>query len=316
MSYRSRLALCLLLLLSCVARGQQAAPAPPFVDPRPDMLEHWRRATVSLGQVATINGVQQFVTWGSGVLVTDGKAHAGLLTAKHVVFNPDEGVRPTQISMRAPKTAPSSTEDLGVVIQLVINGRNTWVDSDEASDLVVLPLPDLSKYKSLHAVALSDFGTAADIYQGAPVIILGYPGILGESYQTAPIARNGIVAWVDPDDPLKKPFLVDANIFGGNSGGPVFRLRNGIDRHGDMVMGGGVAFIGIVSADAKEYSDVVVTDKQTYATHLYQPNPANGKPNDVEAVVKNIGGIGVIQPVTVARRLVEKAFELPMTPLK
>jgi hypothetical protein len=225
-----------------------------------------------------------------------------------MVLDPDTGRFPTQISMRLPKTEPSNQQDLGVVIPLVIGGRATWRTTAEPSDLALIPLPDLSRYKSVHAVGLQDFGKGDDIFQGASVIVLGYPGILGETYQTAPVARGGIIAWTDPDDPINKPFLVDANIFGGNSGGPVFRLRNGFDRHGNMILGGGIAFIGIVSQDAKEYSDVVLTDNATYAQKIHSPNPMTGVPNDVEAVVKNIGGIGVIEPVSRARKLIEEAF--------
>ena len=289
------------------ANAPAAAPVP---NTAPDILDHWRRATVSLGQVVEIAGVKTFITLGSGVLVAD-PHHAALLTAKHMVLDPETGTYPTQISMRLPKTKPSTEIDLGVVVPLVVNGINRWKTTTDPSDLALIALPDLSRYKNLHAVGLQDFGNSDDIFQGASVIVLGYPGILGETYQTAPIARGGIIAWTDPDDPMNRPFLVDANIFGGNSGGPVFRIRNGFDRHGNMVLGGGVTFIGIVSQDAKEYSDVVATDNATYANKIHTPNPLTGAPNDVEAIVKNIGGIGVIEPVSRARRLVEDSFGLP-----
>lgn len=301
-------------MVAQTASQSPAPPVPPAVAPAPDLLDHWRRATVSLGQVADIGGVKQFVTLGSGILVADQKGHGCLLTAKHMVLDPDTGAFPTQISMRLPKTEPSNQVDLGVVVPLVVNGINVWRTTRDPSDLAIIPLPDLSKYKNIHAVGLQDFGVSDDIFQGASVIVLGYPGILGEAYQTAPVARGGIIAWTNPDDPLKKPFLVDANIFGGNSGGPVFRLRNGFDKHGNIILGGGVAFIGIVSQDAGEYSDVVVTDNATYAQKLNYPNPQTGVPNSMKAVVKNIGGIGVIEPVSRARELIEDAFGLPHTP--
>jgi hypothetical protein len=302
----SQLSLC---VFGQAVQNPSPAPVAPTAE-APDILDHWRRATVALGQVATIGGVQKFVTLGSGVLVAD-KTHAALLTAKHMVLDSDIGFFPTQLSMRLPKTEPSAEVDFGVIVPLVVNGRNIWITSTAPSDLAIIPLPDLSKYKNIHAVGLQDFGTPEDIFQGASVIVLGYPGILGDTYQTAPIARGGLIAWIDPDDPINKPFLVDANIFGGNSGGPVFRLRNGFDKHGTMVLVGGISFIGIVSQDAKEYSDVVVTDNATYAQKIRTPNPLTGVPNDVEAVVKNIGGIGVIEPVSRARKLVEEVFQIP-----
>jgi hypothetical protein len=304
----------LALIFPLASRAQSVPVLPPPVSPTvlpQDMLDHWRRATVSLGQVIEDGGVKRFVTLGSGVIVAVDAYRGCLLTAKHMVFNPDEGYLPTQLYMRLPKSEPSSETDFGVVLPLIVNGRNVWNTTSTPSDLAVVPLPDLSKYKTLHAVFLKDFGTADDIYQGASVLILGYPGILGEAYQTSPIIRGGVVAWTDPDDPTLKPFLVDANIFGGNSGGPVFHQRSGFDRHGGMVLGGGIAFVGIVSQDAKEFSDVIVTDNATFASKLNLPNKLSGKPDEVKAVVKNIGGIGVVETAARARQLVEDVFKIP-----
>jgi hypothetical protein len=120
-----------------------------------------------------------------------------------------------------------------------------------------------------------------------------------------------MIAWTDPDDPYGKPFLIDANIFGGNSGGPVFRIRNGFDKHGNLNLGGSITFIGIVSEDAKEYSDVVVSDQTTYIKKLNQINPLTQKPDSVLAEVKNIGGIGVVEPVARIKELLEDVYGKP-----
>lgn len=288
----------------------QPIPAPP--QKPADMLEHWRRATVALGQVYEVGGIRKFVTNGSAVIVALDAQNGCLLTAKHMFFNPSEGYLPTQIYMRLPQEGPATEEDLGVVIPLVVNGQALWKTTHEDSDLAVVQLPDLSKYKNIHAVGLQDFGTAEDVFQSASVMVLGYPGILGEHYQTTPIARGGMIAWTDPDNPEHKPFLVDANIFNGNSGGPVFHLRNGFDRHGNLNLGGGIAFIGIMSQDAKEYSDVVVTNSvEREIKKLNVPNPINQHPESVLAEVKNIGGIGVVEPVAVIKELLEDAYGKP-----
>ncbi len=300
--------------LSMVASAQQppppATPPPPVPAQTSDMLEHWRRATVALGQVYDLGGKKTFVTNGSAVIVAVDAQHACLLTAKHMFFNPPEYL-PTQISMRLPQEGPRLEDDLGVVIPLMLNGQARWKTTSQESDLAVIPLPDLRQYKNLHAVGLQDFGAADDIFQSAAVIVLGYPGILGEHYQTTPIARSGMIAWTDPDDPERRPFLVDANIFGGNSGGPVFRLRNGFDKHGNLNLGGGISFIGIVSQDAKEFSDVVVVDDATHLKKYNPPNPVTQKPDTVLAEVKNIGGIGVVEPVAIVRELLEDAYGKP-----
>lgn len=304
-----------LFLLCSIAIAQQShkpVPTAPSAQAQSsDMLEHWRRATVALGQVYEVAGKKTFVTNGSAVIVAVDATHACLLTAKHMFFDPTQGYFPTQISMRLPQEGSDTEDDLGVVITLVLNGQALWKTTNEKSDLAVVRLPDLRKYKNINAVGLQDFGNADDIFQSAPVIILGYPGILGAHYQTTPIARGGMIAWADPDEPERKPFLVDANIFGGNSGGPVFRLHNGFDRHGNLNLGGGISFIGIISEDAKEYSDVVLTDNATYMKRLNQINPITKKPDSILAEVKNIGGIGVVEPVSMIRELLEEAYGKP-----
>jgi len=301
-----------ILLLSTVAFAQQATPPVlPNQAPKIDILDHWRRATVAIGHLVDVGGKQSFITDGSGVIVALDGTHACLLTAKHMFFNPAEQYSPTQISMRLPKDSATSEIDLGVVVPLVMNGRVMWKTTVQESDLAVVQLPDLSKYKNVHAVGVQDFGTPDDVFQGAPIMVLGYPGILGEAYQTTPIARGGLVAWTNPDGIADKPFLVDANIFGGNSGGPVFHIRNGFDISGNFIVGGGYTFIGIISADAYEFSDVVVSDEQTYASKLSQTNPITRKPDKILAQVKNIGGIGVVEPVARIKELLEDAYGKP-----
>ena len=305
-----------LLMASMLAFGQQGPVQPPASPPVPatpqgDVLDHWKLATVALGQDVTIAGKRQFVTTGSAVIVSIDAQRACLLTAKHMFFNPNEGYIPTQISMRPPKDPNEPGEDFGVVIPLVVSGQTLWKTTAVESDLAVVALPDLRKYKHLHGVSVKDFGSTDDVFQGASVLVLGYPGILGQTYQTSPIARGGLIAWIDPDGNQTKPFLVDANIFGGNSGGPVFHQRSGFDRHGNMNIGGGYSFIGIVSEDAQEYSDVVITDTATYAKKFTPADPVTQKPQTVLAQVKNIGGIGVVEPVQLVRQLLEDAFGMP-----
>jgi hypothetical protein len=91
----------------------------------------------------------------------------------------------------------------------------------------------------VHAVGLQDFGNADDIYQGASILVFGYPVILGQDYLSTPLARGGIISWIDPTGPTDKRFLIDSNMFNGNSGGPVFHLRSGFTKSGGLVIGMG-----------------------------------------------------------------------------
>ena len=74
-----------------------------------------------------------------------------------------------------------------------------------------------------HGVFVEDIAKTADIFEGANVMVLG----CGNEYLIRAITRAGIVAWMNPDDPYGKPFLIDANIYPGNSGGPVLKVPTG-----------------------------------------------------------------------------------------
>jgi hypothetical protein len=236
----------------------QSPPPPPQVETGPDvdLLHHLRRSTVSVGLRQTdAGGKQHFVTAGSAVIVALDEHHACLLTAKHVFSQPDKGYTPTQVFLRIPQSQPRTEDDLGVPLVLALNGRTLWRGADDA-DLAVVALPDLTVYRDLHGINLSDFGDEKDLYQGASVVVFGYPELLGPDYQTTPISRGGIVAWTNPNGPLDHTFLVDANIFSGNSGGPVFHILTGPARMGGFQIGGPPKLIGIVSKDAFEESPV------------------------------------------------------------
>jgi hypothetical protein len=107
--------------------------------------------------------------------------------------------------MRLARGTTDSQDDLEVTIPLIVNNVSVW-KAIEGTDLAVLPLPSgLNKYGSLHAVGIQDFGsTEDDVFQGAPVLVLGYPGVIGEAPLSFPIARSGIVAWTDPTDRLQR----------------------------------------------------------------------------------------------------------------
>jgi hypothetical protein len=265
------------------------------------MLDHSRRSTISLGQVIDDGGAKKYKTIASGVIIALDDHHGCLLTAKHAVYDPDHGYLPTEMAIRLPKDKPSAGPDLGVKVPLVEKGKNIWKSlPDTKIDLAVVPLPDLGAYQEVHGVSSRDFGTADDIYQGAPITVLGYPGLLGEDYLSTPIARGGIIAWTDPTGPTEKRFLIDANMFNGNSGGPVFHVRTGIARSGGMVVGGGMGLIGIVVEDAFERAPVVAGSQPVQAL-----DPATGKTVRAEALVLNIGGIGIVEPIANVRKLID-----------
>lgn len=305
MKYSIAVVITLMLCLPLSGQAPQQPPSPPETGPDVDLLHHLRRSTVSLGLRVTENGRERFATVGSGVIVTWDRHDACLLTAKHIFYDPEKSFFPTVLYMRLPQSEPRSADDLGVELKLIENGKNLWSGSDDA-DLAVIPVPRLSGYKDLHAMMFSDFGGEDDIFQGASVVVMGYPELLGPDYQTTPIARNGIVAWTDPNGRLDHTFLVDANVFNGNSGGPVFRLSTGSSRNGGFSIGGPAKLIGIVSKDVAEEAPV-----HAGPNNLTVTNRQTGAVTPLEAKVLNIGGIGIVEPISKAKELIIKTFNLP-----
>jgi hypothetical protein len=147
------------------------------------------------------------------------------------------------------------------------------------------------------AVVPEVFVRPDELLQGADVLVLGYPGAGGALFWTEAVARKGIIAWLSPTSPITERFLIDANVSPGNSGGPVFRLPGGMDRGGNLVLGGRVSFLGIVSKALPEYVPVIADDGKANLKlpGLYAPS---------------LVGLTVVEPAHRVMELLEAAAKL------
>ena len=112
-------------------------------------------------------------------------------------------------------------------------GVNLYV-SNPTEDVAVMYFEYLIQ---MHTLPLKYFATdsmmkAIDIHPGDDVSILGYPFGLESNDAGFPILRKGMIASF-PILPAKeyKTFLVDFQVFSGNSGGPVYFVQNGARGH-------------------------------------------------------------------------------------
>jgi hypothetical protein len=274
-------------------------------------VESWREATISLGQIVNEGGVQTYAAGGSGFVVGVAGGKGGIITAKHVVSEPDKGWHPSELRMRFSwEEHKSITEELGFTLPLLDrNGRDLWTSAADGSDVVFIPLSNVAEIPAAHRALVgifpSQFGTDADLYEGAPVFILGFPVMMGLKYLVRPIVRSGVIAWTDPDDPAHRPFLVDSNLYPGNSGGPVLLVPNGLSRSGGFVVSNsGLALIGIVSQGPVQNAEV------TAAGRPLPPyiDPVTHQPAKLTAQVTSVGGIGLIVPVSEIRKLLDQVF--------
>jgi len=83
------------------------------------------------------------------------------------------------------------------------------------------------------------------------VVFIGYPSGIWDSRNLLPIIRKGTTATPVVVDFQGKPqFLVDASVFPGSSGSPVFLYNVGTYRRkrGDVVVGNRIFFLGIMAS--------------------------------------------------------------------
>lgn len=122
---------------------------------------------------------------------------------------------------------------------------------DEGVDICVLPLCwqiDMIPTKPfLNPISTETFPTQEFIDSSdavLPVLFVGYPNGLFDQSNYTPIVRTGMTATpVQLDFDGKRAFLIDASVFPGSSGSPVFAYSNAWD--------GGIAeakFLGIVTS--------------------------------------------------------------------
>ncbi len=285
---------------------------------RPDRswIEAVKDATVAIGTVRTARvraaggraDKEIFAIVGTGVIMLPPEQTEGppwLVTAKHVLYNTAMKWDPDSIQIRFNWFDHKPVDEyLGITIRLKERGRRLWIaHKDPAVDLAAIPL-DISIRQagrpSAGPVPVQAYASADDIFEGASVFVFGYPGAVGPSYWTKAAVRAGIVAWTDPEQPLLNPFLIDAAIFPGNSGGPVFKVPTGMDRRGNVTVGGKVSFLGIISQGRKETSPLRAGGRQV---------ELQGPAGPAAVLSEQWVGIGVVEPAERVKELLVQAYE-------
>jgi hypothetical protein len=239
-------------LLASQALCQASPPTPPAAPVA--WTEHYRKATLSFGRIASLNGKPAFIPIGTGVAVCTDPQHAFIVTAKHVFYEPEKGWFPASLAVRfSSQEKETLTEELGTALTLANEKHEVyWSSPDDGSDIAALAEPDSLRGLLTDCVGLQDFATEDDVYDGATVFVFGFPGagsaIAGPNGLVRAITRSGIIAWTDPSGPMDNPLILDSNILPGNSGGPAFKVPSGLSKSGSFVVGGRVAFLGIVTS--------------------------------------------------------------------
>ncbi|MEN3368401.1 MAG: hypothetical protein V7609_544 [Verrucomicrobiota bacterium] len=315
--FRCVLTLAALLFAEFSLLDAQPTPTvspPPAPEPQP-WLQPWREATVALGtikeaEVATQGKTEKkkiFVPVGTGVIMFGGQSAAEipfLVTAKHVFEDSSKNWNPVSLQVRFSWFESRPVDDyLGVEVKLETPKSRVWIAHPNAAvDLACVPVsfsPSQLGRKGV-AIGTQDFATEQDFFEGAAVAVLGYPGAVGSAYWTKAVLRNGIIAWMAPTEGPRHPFMVDSNVFPGNSGGPVFRLPTGTDRFGSFGIGGRISFLGIVTSGPIQYFPAIADGKEITVPG---PQPAM-------VVSPNLMGLAIVEPASHVRELLDYAAKI------
>ncbi|MDA0179342.1 serine protease [Solirubrobacter phytolaccae] len=209
-----------------------------------------------------------------------------LVTARHVVVGQDTLYAKINAGPNATRYVLSSRDDEGprwydaegydVAVTLI--DEEQW-DADGVDYTAVLPGGWLDVGELL----------AADVGAGDEVFVCGFPLGLSGVERKYSIVRGGIIARLDADVIEEaRGFMIDCNVFPGNSGGPVFLkplLRIGED--GKTLEYGTTFLIGIVDSYLP-YHDEAVSVQTGNTRVVFEENSGLATVVPVDAIAEAI----------------------------
>jgi hypothetical protein len=273
-------------------------------------IDIWQQSTVSIGIIDTLRDnnvkVPFFNVIGTGVIFYvkyDTIVVPCLVTAKHVFSDSIHNWNPQRLRIRFPWFDEKPIDKyFGIELLLKQNNVLNWFSHPNKNvDLACLPLiipSNVDLGNSIKMLPYSSLAANDDIFEGAQILVFGYPGVIGKEFHNKALTRFGIIAWVPSKISYDSKILIDCDIYPGNSGGPVFKLPNGMNREGGLVIGGSVSFIGIVTQKGLSANEVLVKQKNI------APFPLRDNMGNALITYESIG-IGVIEPASYVRELLK-----------
>ncbi|AWY39402.1 serine protease [Pseudomonas putida] len=193
-------------------------------------------------------------------LMVDGQKRAFIVTNKHVVFG-QKGGRVTFIRQKD-DGQPSLGDGFNLEISEADWAGIWFGHPDPEVDIAICDLhPFLSFMHDHHGVIpfvrcigselipTEEQKRSLDAMES--VTFIGYPNGIWDSKNLLPVMRQGTTATPITVDFEQTPrFLIDASVFGGSSGSPVFLFNQGSypDKAGGLIAGSRLYFLGVVAA--------------------------------------------------------------------
>jgi len=210
-----------------------------------------------------------------------------IITNKHVVKDADTGKLRFSLKDTAGNPIPGKFSDLKID-----NFEARWIKHPENDiDLCALPIANIHREISksehkLYYVPLqkTNIPTQKELdgeySRIEEIIVIGYPNVKWDSCINIPITRKGITATPLQTNFVNTPqFLIDAAIYGGSSGSPVFVFNQGSYYlpNGGLYAGTRTSLVGVVCAFALytaegEIQIVDIPAAKTPIVHTRIPN--------------------------------------------
>lgn len=180
-----------------------------------------------------------------------------IVTNKHVVMGMREGALSF---LQRQDQRPS----LGNGFRLGIEGwSQAWFGHPSPDiDIAICPFAPLEAeikdqhgidlfYRYVNSEMIPNEQQLKDLDAVESVTFIGYPNGIWDSKNLLPVARRGTTASpIEVDFEHTPRFLIDASVFGGSSGSPVFILNQGswAQKNGGLVAGSRLYFVGVIAA--------------------------------------------------------------------
>lgn len=190
-----------------------------------------------------------------------GMSVPAIVTNKHVIKDAIKGK--LRFSLRNEAGEPQWGHYYDLTVE---DFEKAWILHPEGSvDLCIMPIAEIHKMVqsngiNLHYTALcvddipSDQDLKDNYSRVEDITIVGYPDGIWDAANNMPIVRKGITATALQLDFNNAPkFLVDAAIYGGSSGSPVFVFNQGSysPANGGLVAGSRIKLVGVIHAVAQ-----------------------------------------------------------------
>jgi hypothetical protein len=144
------------------------------------------------------------------------------------------------------------------------NFESLWYGhSDDKIDVAIIPFLTIYEevfsktgedifFRAVDAINIPNINDITDKIDALEnIVFIGYPNGIIDNFNNTPIIRRGTTATPYAlDFNAEKKFLVDASVFGGSSGSPVFLLQEGIHKEkigNSVVLNDKFFFLGIIA---------------------------------------------------------------------